>query len=95
MFVFFSVFQCDSDCTAHIISLVVNWQFDLLLAAADLVVLLVLLQVELYIDLNTARQTAEEGTEFVLNFFMCTIALSLIYIKYFNSRAKSTYGKAR
>jgi hypothetical protein len=60
MLVLLGVLEGDGDGAAHIVVLVVDRQFDLLLAAADLMKLLVLLDVELDVDLHAARQPAEE-----------------------------------
>lgn len=66
VFILLGILECDGDGATHIVILVVDGQFDPLLAVAYLVVLLVLLEIELDVDLHTARQSSEEGTQLVL-----------------------------
>jgi hypothetical protein len=72
--VLLGVLEGDGDGAAHIVVLVVDRQLRLLLPVADLVVLLVLLGVELYVDLHAARQPSEEGAQLVLSYTRTTIA---------------------
>lgn len=60
MLVLLGVLKVDIDGATHIIILIVDWQLDLLLSVADLMVLLIGRRIELYVDLDAASQASEE-----------------------------------
>ena len=63
MLVLLGVLERHVDSATHIVTLIEHGQFDLILATADLVVLLIGQLVELDIDFDTAGESSEERGE--------------------------------
>jgi hypothetical protein len=66
VFVFLGVLEGDGDGAAHIIVLVVDWQFDFIFSTANFMILLVFLGIEFDIDIYSPRESSKEGTDLVL-----------------------------
>lgn len=74
------VLEGDVDRARDVVVLVVDRQLELLLPHADFVLLLVLPQLELYVDLHRPRQSSEEGRQLLLNQHPRTIAIVDLFI---------------
>lgn len=66
MFVLFGILEGDGDGATHIIVFVIDGQLYLILAAADLVVFDVFLEVELDLHFHSSRYSPEERGQLVL-----------------------------
>lgn len=78
MLVLLSILEGERDCSTHIIILVKHWQFGLLLGSANLMVLLVGLQIEFDVDFDSSSQTTEERRKLLL--CRLTITMNLVPI---------------
>lgn len=73
MLEFFGFLETDSDSAFHVVIFVVDWEFDFLFSFADFMELLVFFGLELYIDIDRAGQSSEEGADLFLNISMVTM----------------------